>query len=284
MKAVSTAGLMRASRRDRRPLVVTVTVIALIVLAQLFAWWFGLDHEYKPVTVEDPSVAEARKRVYHLLDPPKQPLPQGIDTGDDPSGHARAARLREIDSRFRQGAAMLHAGEYAHAMTALHRVLELEPRIPEAHVNMGFALLGLERPTEALAFFQGAAELQPMQTNAYYGMALAYEALGDLRMAVETMETFLHLEKESSYFTRRGGAAVWEWRAELGSVGEEAMVNPHDGAGLVDGAAPEAAVPGAEALGGQATPRAGPIAEAPGVTEQNTSASGASAREAPARP
>jgi hypothetical protein len=37
----------------------------------------------------------------------------------------------------------------SHAITALHRVLELAPQLPEAHVNMGFALLGLQQAEPA---------------------------------------------------------------------------------------------------------------------------------------
>ena len=45
---------------------------------------------------------------------------------------------------------MLHAKQYEHALHAFHRVLELDPAMPEAHVNAGFALLGMNsRPRRA---------------------------------------------------------------------------------------------------------------------------------------
>jgi len=206
---------VRQARRDRRPLAIVVSVIMLVILAQLFTWWHQMS---RPDEVQQPDVMgleEARKRVNRLLDPPPRPLPPAVDPAVDPSAHDRAARVWEVDERFRQGAAMLHAGRHEEAMVALHRVLELEPELPEARVNMGYALLGLERPAEALSFFQGAADLRSDQTNAYYGMGLAYEALGDLKMAIETMETYLHLEHEESYHTRLAIAAVWEWRLLL---------------------------------------------------------------------
>lgn len=207
----------RPLRKDRRPLVVVVGVISIAILAQLFSWW---DQQRQRAGVtpvrQDPLVEEARARVEALAAAPA--LPALADPAADPAAHASAARLREIDERFRQGAAMLHAGRHELAVSALHRVLELAPKLPEAHVNMGFALLGLERPEEALAFFVGAADLKPELTNAYYGMALAHEALGDLRLAIETMETYLHLEQAQSYHTRRAAAAVWEWRARINGV------------------------------------------------------------------
>jgi tetratricopeptide (TPR) repeat protein len=207
----------RPARKDRRPLVVVVAVISIAILAQLFSWW---DQQRQDAGVtplrQDPLLEEARARVEALAAAPA--LPALADPAADPAAHASAARLREIDDRFRQSAAMLHAGRHELAVSALHRVLELAPMLPEAHANMGFALLGLERPEEALAFFVGAADLKPELNNAYYGMALAHEALGDLRLAVETMETYLHLERAESYLTRRAAAAVWEWRARLDGV------------------------------------------------------------------
>ena len=38
----------------------------------------------------------------------------------------------EFDARFRQAVVMLHAKQYEHAATALHRVLAIAPALPEA--------------------------------------------------------------------------------------------------------------------------------------------------------
>ena len=58
----------------------------------------------------------------------------------------------EVSERFTQGVIMLHAKQYEHALTAFHRVLALDPAMPEAHVNAGFALLGMREPAAARAF------------------------------------------------------------------------------------------------------------------------------------
>jgi len=198
---------------DARLLVFVLVVAALALLSWAFVTWF---EQYQRKGVESYKINESypsKEQVGDLLRPVPDELTGKVDPVADPVGHQTQARQREIDTRFRQGAAMLHAGRYDDAATALHRVLALAPTMAEAHVNMGFALLGLVRDSEALAFFQGAADLDPMQTNAYYGMALAYEGLGNMRLAVETMEAYLHLEKEDEHFLRLAGAAVWEWRA-----------------------------------------------------------------------
>lgn len=123
----------------------------------------------------------------------------------------------EARRRFDQAVVMLHARQYEHAVTALHRVLVLAPQMPEAHVNMGFALLGLQRVEEARLFFDGATALRPEQANAYYGLALAHEAAGDLAAATGAMRSYLHLARnERSEHLARARAALWEWEQARG--------------------------------------------------------------------
>lgn len=124
-------------------------------------------------------------------------------------------RMAEIDRRFQQAVVMLHAGRYDDAVTALHRVMELSPRLPEAHVNMGYALIGLEQYEAARDFFNTATELSPYQANAYWGLGVALEAMGDLRGALGAMRTYIHLSPPDDPYVRKARAALWEWDARL---------------------------------------------------------------------
>ena len=117
----------------------------------------------------------------------------------------------EIDARFKQGVVMLHAKRYEHALTAFHRVLALDPAMPEAHANAGFALLGMNEAAAARAFFEGAIALRKEQLNAYYGLAVAHERLGDLAAARGAMRTYAHLAPKDDPFRRKAEAALWEW-------------------------------------------------------------------------
>jgi len=131
-----------------------------------------------------------------------------------PGAGPRAASNPEIAERFSQGVLMLHAKQYEHALMAFHRVLALDPAMPEAHVNAGFALLGMGKPAAARDFFAGALELRARQLNAYYGLAVAYERLGDLPAARGAMRTYAHLAPHDDPFRRKAEAALWEWQAE----------------------------------------------------------------------
>lgn len=122
----------------------------------------------------------------------------------------RAPAPDELQRRFAEAVQL--QSRPAEAVRAWQRVLALAPGLPEAHVNLGFALVALKRPAEARAAFERATELRPGQANAYYGLALAHEAQGDLPLAIGAMRSYLHLARaESPEHLRRARAALWEW-------------------------------------------------------------------------
>jgi Flp pilus assembly protein TadD len=130
--------------------------------------------------------------------------------------HMRDRRAGETRERFDQAVLMLHAKQYEHAITALQRVLSLSPRLPEAHVNLGFAWLGLKDAERARRAFEAAIELRPEQANAYYGLAMALESGGDLPGALGAMRSYLHLSRADDAHRARARAALWEWEERLG--------------------------------------------------------------------
>jgi tetratricopeptide (TPR) repeat protein len=131
------------------------------------------------------------------------------------SGHALGKAGDELSTRFEQAAYMLHARQYENAITALHRVIELDPRMPEAYVNMGYALLGLKRNKAARDFFKTAINLNPYQGNAYWGLAVTLENDGDLPEALGAMRIYIHLAKPGDPYVRRARSALWEWESRL---------------------------------------------------------------------
>lgn len=138
-----------------------------------------------------------------------------VEAGASPQpADVESLHRAEVTQRFNQAVLMLHAHQYEHAATALQRVLALAPQLPEAHVNMGYAMLGLKRPESARGHFDRATALKPDQANAYYGLALAWDATGDRAMATGAMRSYLHLARqESPEHLARARAALWEWDA-----------------------------------------------------------------------
>ena len=133
----------------------------------------------------------------------------------DPLAHVAGKRRQAIEREFAEGARLLAAKEYQAAASALHRVLELAPQMPEAHVNMGFAMIGLQKPAMARDFFEAAISLRETQMNAYYGLAVALEAIGDLEGALGAMRTYVHRSQPDDPFVRKANSAIWEWEAQL---------------------------------------------------------------------
>ena len=185
---------------DHRLRGIVVTIIAILLLGTIIILLPGV----QPL----PGLDQPPAPVVNKTLPP-------INPKLDPQGHQNEARSKEIDTRFKQAAAMLHARQYDYAIKALHRVLELSPRMPEAHTNMGFALIGLEEYKAAADFFDTATTLQPQQHNAYYGLALAYEGQQNYLLALSAMESFIHLVDDTNPYKKKAHAAVWEWREKI---------------------------------------------------------------------
>lgn len=134
---------------------------------------------------------------------------------EDRAAHVRERAETEIRQRFQQGVTMLNDKQHEHALKEFHRVLELAPDMPEAHVNAGYALIGLGRFAVARDFFESALALRKNQVNAYYGLAVSLEGLNDLPGALGAMRAYLHLAPADDPYRRKAEAAVWEWEAKV---------------------------------------------------------------------
>jgi Flp pilus assembly protein TadD len=138
-----------------------------------------------------------------------------VTTGVGTQARGAADEPAELRQQFELAVARLRAGQPEQAAIALRRVLVLAPQLPEAHANMGYALLGMQRFGAARTFFESATALRPAQANAYYGLAVALEQLDDLPGAVGAMRTYVHLTDGDDPHVRKARAALWEWEAQL---------------------------------------------------------------------
>lgn len=144
----------------------------------------------------------------------------GAPVAEDPAMVSNAHEVladeqaRRAHQSFQQGVAMLQAGHFEHAITALHEVLAIYPALPEAHVNMGFALLGAGEPGAAADFFNSATDLRPSLHNAYYGLALAEQEMGNDKAALAAMQVYTHLASEDERHLPRARETVWQLQAK----------------------------------------------------------------------
>jgi lipoprotein NlpI len=123
-------------------------------------------------------------------------------------------QARRAHQSFQQGVAMLQAGQFDYAITALHEVLAIYPALPEAHVNMGFALLGAGDPGAATDFFNSATDLRPSLHNAYYGLALAERDSGNDKAALAAMQAYTHLAAANEPHLPKAQEFIWDLQAK----------------------------------------------------------------------
>jgi tetratricopeptide (TPR) repeat protein len=180
-------------RLDRRLLVIPLAVAVTATGGYLLKAW---SEQELPETSAPPAVAGGGHAVL----------------GDDDA--------RRAHERFQQGVAMLQAGQFEYAATAMHEVLAIYPALPEAHVNMGYALLGLGDEKAAADFFHSATDLRPSLHNAYYGLALAEMDAGNDRAALAAMQSFAHRADEGDRHLPRAQEIIWELQAKLRETGE----------------------------------------------------------------
>lgn len=207
-----------------------VTLLGLLITVGSIGYLFTqLTDQVMNMPDELPSVTEPSERFQSVnigavndrlaelgAMPDIQPM---IDPKANPMGHQTEAFQAEIQQRFKQATTMLYYNRYDEAITALHRLLRLDPEMPEAYVNMGYALLGKQEYKMAHDFFLDAIDMNPGMANAYYGIALALEGLGELGGALGGMRSYLHMvevKEEAKVNIARARSAIWEWEAQLG--------------------------------------------------------------------
>ncbi|MCB1739784.1 MAG: hypothetical protein KDK91_05400 [Gammaproteobacteria bacterium] len=148
--------------------------------------------------------------------PATGPAPARLAQAQDAApmiGHdATETAVRHV---FERGVTALRAGRADAAIRVFDALVRALPTVPEMHANLGFALLLEKRHAAAAAAFERAIALRRTQANAYYGLAVAHEGMGDLPAALGAMRAFVHLSPPGQPQLRRARAAIWEWQSLL---------------------------------------------------------------------
>ena len=120
-----------------------------------------------------------------------------------------------IDQHFNQAINYMQEKQYQLASFEWQQLLVLNNRMPEVHVNLGFSQYELGLYQSAMDSFNRAMELNPYQANAYYGLAICFEKLGDIPAAKGAFRSFIHLAKQDDPFVRKARSALWEWEDKV---------------------------------------------------------------------
>ena len=122
---------------------------------------------------------------------------------------------KALRGQFERAVLLLQRNQFQQAAIEFNSIIDEHPDMPDAYVNQGFALLGLEHADTAAEYFYRAIELRPFQANAYYGLALVAEKKNDLESASGAMKSFIHLASEDDPYLPKARAALWEWETAI---------------------------------------------------------------------
>lgn len=86
---------------------------------------------------------------------------------------ALAVNPRIAEAHANLGSALIRSGRYEEALVNLDRALALDPKAANAHHNRGYALMKLRRLDQAIAAFDRALELKPDHSEAHNDRANA---------------------------------------------------------------------------------------------------------------
>ncbi len=96
-------------------------------------------------------------------------------------------------AHFQMGYVYTALKRNAEARAEYERTISLDPKMAEAHLNLGLLLID-ERPAEAVAPLRKAVELLPAQSRPRFLLGVALERTGEKAAAVESFEGALGLD------------------------------------------------------------------------------------------
>lgn len=107
--------------------------------------------------------------------------------------------ILDIDPEFAAayinlGTLFYHQRQFARAEQFYRRAAEIDPEYTMAHFDLGNVLDELKRPEEAIAAYRRALEITPGYADAHYNLGLAYETIGELRLALHHFQQYVRLD------------------------------------------------------------------------------------------
>jgi len=124
-----------------------------------------------------------------------------LETCDTQQACEAYARVLEIDSRhvdahINRGRMLHENNDLAGAESHYRRALEIEPEDTTAAFNLGVLLEDLGRPLEASLAYERAIRSDPEYSDAHYNLAHVYERLGRQQEAVRHLQRYRQLSHE----------------------------------------------------------------------------------------
>ncbi len=129
----------------------------------------------------------------------------GLERDEDPEDFARAMhayeRALELDPHhvgalINLGNIHYRTGQIAAARRLYERALAVDPRNPKVHYNLGNVYDDLEEFRTAIRFFESALRLNPENADTHFNLGLVYDRMGRVEKVRQHMLAYLRLAPE----------------------------------------------------------------------------------------
>lgn len=120
---------------------------------------------------------------------------ESCDTQQACDAYARVLELdpRHVDAHINRGRMLHESRDLSRAESHYRRALEIEPEDGTAAFNLGVLLEDLGRPLEASLAYERAIRSDPDNGDAHYNLAHVYERLGRQQEAVRHLQRYRQL-------------------------------------------------------------------------------------------
>ncbi|WP_265946402.1 tetratricopeptide repeat protein [Dechloromonas sp. A34] len=196
-------------RRDRRPLAVVLTVLAVV--------GFGYAFQHMPANsvVADPAAANIEQLAASIGERQEVDIPVPVEEQVDPA----LPDSPDIRHKLKEASDLIRAKRYDDAIRHLNQSRAQLKDVPQTYLVLGRALEGRRDYSTARDFYNAALNKNPALADAHWGYATTSESLGDLPSALGAMRSYLHTESDADPFRKRiaqARSAIWEWESRLG--------------------------------------------------------------------
>lgn len=132
---------------------------------------------------------------YQAADSPHSPTVETMAACDRALGTERLTPADLVATYVNRGILRVRGGDFTGGIADFDAAIARDPSVGEAWFNRGVAFLRRDRAAEALASFEAAVERGTERSAlAFFGRAVAHEALGNLRAAYEDFRRATELE------------------------------------------------------------------------------------------
>jgi Flp pilus assembly protein TadD len=129
---------------------------------------------------------------------------------EDVVGYEVEIEKHPDDSGLHDSVALLYLelGRYEPAVAHFRRSTTLKPQSPQAHYNLGTALIGARRLDEAAAAFRESLRLDPSYANAHNNLGNVLLAQGKTEEAIHEFREVVRLQPDSEAARKNLAAAL----------------------------------------------------------------------------